>query len=246
MEDSVLDTSSPWSHAGPAFFSSLPRESRFILVRHGQSEGNARRIVQGRLDLPLDSVGRAQAAVLAPWIVGESPDLILSSPLSRAAETAGIFAAACNAAGRRSVEPRLDSVFAELDAGLFSGLTLEDARIRYPEFYEGFMRRSWDGVEGAEGSGDLYARAMRAWCLLRDEAGRGARVIVVVTHGGLIQWLVKASSGTRTWMPLVHTGNCGVFELVASPHGDGASATTVWRRMDWRSMKGGQATAPVF
>ena len=42
-----------------SFFSALEAETSFLLIRHGQSEGNARNIMQGRLDLPLDGQGRA-------------------------------------------------------------------------------------------------------------------------------------------------------------------------------------------
>ncbi|MDP9465237.1 MAG: histidine phosphatase family protein, partial [Actinomycetota bacterium] len=61
-----------------------------ILVRHGRTEANAARKLQGRLDLPLDEVGIAQVAGLTEWL--GRPDRLISSPLLRARQTAEAFA----------------------------------------------------------------------------------------------------------------------------------------------------------
>ncbi|HUX38281.1 MAG TPA: histidine phosphatase family protein [Rectinemataceae bacterium] len=252
--------------AGPEFFRPLVKPVRFLLVRHGQSEGNARGIVQGRLDLPLDATGRAQAAALGPWIAAQGPSVILASPLARAAETARIVRAACasdsdargeggaaraefgarlgesNAPGPRF---RLESLLAELDTGPFTGLSLDEAAQLHPMAHAGFLRESWDGVPGAEASIELYARAIRAWELLREEAIGGASVVVAFTHGGFLQWLIKATMGVRTWMPLFPMGNCGVSELDVRPQ-PGAGLLLAWRRIDFHPQGVMAAVSPVF
>ena len=66
--------------------------TRFFLVRHGETEWNRERRIQGVSDIPLNDTGRAQAAALGDILVGHNFDLIVSSPLSRADETARIIA----------------------------------------------------------------------------------------------------------------------------------------------------------
>ncbi|MDU6251985.1 MAG: histidine phosphatase family protein, partial [Cutibacterium avidum] len=62
--------------------------TRIVLVRHGETEFNADGRLQGQLDIPLSSVGIAQAEAVAPVIAGMDPVAIVSSPLVRARVTA--------------------------------------------------------------------------------------------------------------------------------------------------------------
>lgn len=211
------------------FFAGLDRKVDFLFVRHGQSEGNARGIVQGRLDLPLDERGRTQARALGAWIAGRPPELILSSPLKRAHETAELIRASLPGL---SLPPlRAEQLLSELDAGPFSGLGFEEIRTRDEGAYRAFLERSWDGVPGAEGSAELYARALRVWELLRAEALGGRAAILAVTHGGFLQWIIKATLGLRTWMPLMPMSNCGLSHFVVEPRA--GACVLSWRRIDW-------------
>lgn len=218
--------------ADQSFFSCLEAETHFFIVRHGRSEGNAKGIFQGRIDLPLVDAGRAQAREAAAWLAERGIDRILSSPLSRAAETASIIASACG------IEAERDELFQEIDTGVFSGLSFEQSRERYPEDFKSFEGRSWDVVPGAEGSGHLYERAMASWRLLRDQALSGGRAIACVSHGGFIQWLFRATYGCASWMPLVPIPNCGIFELVVEPNGDG-SVYMEWLRLGFQATVAG-------
>jgi broad specificity phosphatase PhoE len=214
--------------AGSSFFASLERETRFYIIRHGQSEGNARRIFQGRLDLPLDEAGRAQARDLGLWLAREGIDALVSSSLSRAAETADIVARACG------VEAVRDESFAELELGIFTGLGFEESRKMHPKVFADFLGRSWEAVPGAEKAELLYLRAMKGWSVLRDRALAGAGSIACVSHGGFIQWLVRSTFGGRAWMPLLTTANCGVFELIAGPRA-GGSAYLQWKLLNFQA-----------
>jgi broad specificity phosphatase PhoE len=231
MEASLVQSS-----VDSLFFSSLKHETHFYILRHGQSEGNAKRIFQGSLDLPLDDVGRAQARAAGRWLAKRGVGAILSSPLARAAETARIAGAACGLG-----EVAYDQDFAELDVGIFTGLSYEESRERYPAMFRAFQLESWDAVAGAEKSTDLYERALRAWSILRDTALAGEKglaggeaSLACVSHGGFIQWLVRATFGCRSWMPLLHTANCGVFELLVKPS-EGGSAYLQWRRLNYQA-----------
>lgn len=68
--------------------------SSFFFLRHGRTSANHQGIIQGHKDVPLDEVGRAQALQAAEWLLaaGLRPRRIISSDLSRAAETARILA----------------------------------------------------------------------------------------------------------------------------------------------------------
>lgn len=222
-----------------AFFSGLKAPVTFTIIRHGQSEANARRVIQGLQDFHLDATGRTQAAELGAWLKGREVDAILSSPLSRAAETASILAASLGLGA-----PLLCPALRELDTGSFSGMSLEDAKDRFPEVYAQFAHRSWSAVPDAEGAEVLYERSMRAWEVLRAEAFSGKRHVACVSHGGFIQWLVRVSFGTRTWMPILPTGNCGIFELLAEPAGEGVFLR--WERLNFQVPGAAKPIGPVF
>jgi len=213
--------------ADASFFSSIEKETHFYLLRHGQSEGNARRTFQGRMDLPLAEAGRAQARAVGSWLADKGIGTLFASPLLRAAETARIVAQVCGL----DTEPHLDDTFVEMDTGLFSGLGYDEAQERHPEIFTSFQGRSWEAVPGAEKADALYARAMRAWSLLRERALSGENALACISHSGFIQWLVRATFGCRTWMPLFSIANCGVFELVVAPTRSGL-AYLQWRNMN--------------
>lgn len=234
--------------ADQSFFRSLRLPSTFRIVRHGQSEGNARRIFQGQLDLPLDSVGKTQAQALGSWFASRSPGYILSSPLKRAAETASIIAATCGIDS-----PGIDSSFMEFDTGSWTGITMEEAQQKHPAVCQKFSAFSWDAVPGAEPSAHIYDRAMRAWSVLVDAAitledvpGARSTSLVAVTHGGFIQWLVRSTFGNRSWMPLVPTDNCSIFELHVAPTSVPGKPLVQWRRINYCIPDLGPLVLPVF
>jgi broad specificity phosphatase PhoE len=75
---------------------------------------------------------------------------------------------------------------------------------------------------------------MDAWAMLRDRVAEAGGKIAVVSHGGFIQWLLRSTFGSRSWMPLFSTANCGIFELFAQPTGAGP-AYLQWRRLNFVS-----------
>lgn len=212
--------------ADSSFFSSLRAEARFFLVRHGRSEGNARRIFQGLLDFPLDEEGRRQAREAGSWLAEQGVTRVLTSPLARAAQTAAIVSEACAARAETS------GLLREIDTGSFSGLSWDECKELHPKAFAEFEWKSWDAVPGAEGSDALYERAIEAWAMLRDLASEAGGKIAVVTHAGFVQWMIRSTFGSRSWMPLFATANCGVFELLAEPTGAGP-AYLQWMRLNF-------------
>ncbi len=167
-----------------------------VLVRHGESLGNvadaeARRQGQGRLDLetrdpdtPLSDRGRQQADVLGRAIAGmdpgRRPEVVLSSPYARAAQTAHVVTQ------RLGLEPTLDERLRERDLGVFDGLTGAGIREAYPDEAE---RRSRLGKfyyrpPGGESWTDV---ALRVRHVLVDLAATYAgRRVWVFTHQAVI------------------------------------------------------------
>ena len=101
---------------------------RLILVRHGQTDWNAQARYQGQADIPLNDVGRRQAAAVAQRLASEEIDILFASDLRRAWETGTAIA---TARGQTLLaEPRLR----EMDFGQWQGLTHAEIadRLRIP------------------------------------------------------------------------------------------------------------------
>jgi broad specificity phosphatase PhoE len=189
----------------------------FFLLRHGKSEGNRQDIVQGHLDYPLSEEGREQARLTGIWLSGRNIQSVLCSPLERAVETARIAAQAAGLAQPLPL-PRL----MELETGIFTGLTLEEAAARFPQVWPRFQAASWEAVEGAEKISILKERAAAVWdTLIQETAAIRGKLpappsrfgVLAVTHAGFLQWLIKTVSGGGTWFPLFPMGHCGIYQL---------------------------------
>lgn len=100
---------------------------RIILLRHGRTAWNAERRYQGQADPPLDEVGHAQAIESAALVAAMDPDLLVSSDLQRAEQTARRIASLTGLA--LTVDVRLR----ERHLGHWQGLTRVDVEARYPE-----------------------------------------------------------------------------------------------------------------
>ena len=223
------------------FFSDLKTPTSFYILRHGETTANAESRIQGRTEYPLNDNGRAQASELAEHLRGRGIRRLLHSPLARAAETAAIVGTAIGVAA-----PEPEPLLVELDTGRFSGLTWGEIETRYPAEHKAFGYLSWEAVPDAERARAMYLRAAAAWARLKAAAIESGGDVAAVSHGGTIQWLVRVTFGCRTWMPLITTGNCGVFELRVKPADGGGPAFMHWR--DINLLPGGDArrTPPVF
>ncbi|MFW5800502.1 MAG: histidine phosphatase family protein [Spirochaeta sp.] len=201
-------------------FMSLEKRLRVYFIRHGQSEGNSQGILQGQKDYPLSELGREQCKSAASYFSDRGIEYVMTSPLLRAQETAEILSAGGNMPAP-VIEPRL----MELKTGIFTGMTIREIEREYPQEWRAFLRDSWEGVPEAESIDSLWERAIEVWNTIIDIANQGKRHIVVVTHGGLIQWIIKTSIGAQPqWLPLMPTDNCGIFEFMAHPIAEAAAA----------------------
>lgn len=217
-------------------FGRIAGPADWYFVRHGESEGNHERKVQGHTDLPLTDRGRRQAERAGDWLAGAGIGLVVASPLRRAWETAEIIA------GRIGVDPARIVASAdvqELDTGIFSNKTFAQIEADHAELYREFRSRSWESVPEAERIVQLMARAVRHYDWLVERSNGGAPKILTVTHGGFFQWLFRASFGTpqHAWLPLVHLDNCGLshfsIEPVPAPDGGGGAFFAEWRKVNF-------------
>ena len=117
--------------------------TRFLLVRHGQSEWNATGRIQGQIDIALDEIGQQQAQRVAARLKREKIDAIYSSPLLRAKATAEAIAAQVN-------QPiQLDARLMEYDFGVMSGLTWNELTAHHPELASRWLEDPWAVAVGS-------------------------------------------------------------------------------------------------
>jgi broad specificity phosphatase PhoE len=176
---------------------------RLVLWRHGRTEWNALGRVQGQTDVPLDDVGRAQAAEAAARLATLGPCSIVSSDLSRAADTAAALASITG------LEVRLDDRLREVTFGIREGLTFREAFERHPQQMQAFVDDPTvvlPGAESYEAVGERVASAI-------DDAVRAIPADctgVVVAHGaalrvGICSWLGFPS---ELWSRFSGFSNC--------------------------------------
>ena len=184
--------------------------TRFLLIRHGQSEWNAVGKWQGQADPPLTDLGRTQAATAAQRV--GMVDAIVASDLERAAMTAHIIAEFVG------VGPVMTTVgLRERDAGVWEGLTRTEIEAEYPGW---LADRKWpDSFESSASAAD---RALMVLAAIADQFPDGE--VLVVTHGGVIvgieERLAGNSEGRLDGEPKRLYGNLGGLWLDRFPMGN--------------------------
>ncbi|MGN6389669.1 MAG: histidine phosphatase family protein [Burkholderiaceae bacterium] len=163
-----------------------------ILIRHGETDWNAERRLQGHLDVGLNRRGRRQAAAVAAALRDEPLDAIVSSDLQRARDTAEAIAAP------HGLPVETVPALRERRFGAFEGLRYDEIRERYPDAYAIWQAREPDArpptgqIEG-ETLREFHHRTTTA---LEALAARFAgRRIVVVAHGGVLDCIHRAATG---------------------------------------------------
>jgi broad specificity phosphatase PhoE len=177
---------------------------RLILVRHGESLGNAAGVLQGRLDYGLSELGERQATLTARRLAESPADRLLSSPLLRASGTADRIG------GALGLEVQHDPDLAEYDIGEGAGLTPPELRERFPEMLT--MRASGQRFlfPGEEGREVFHHRLKNALERLRTLDG----TTIAVAHGGVISAMCHMVVGLDLHRPgAFMVGNCSLTEI---------------------------------
>ena len=152
--------------------------THLYLVRHGETDWNAARRIQGSTDIPLNETGRAQARRTGQLLAARRWDAVVASPLSRAFETASIIA---RELGLPEPEP-LDSIV-ERRYGAAEGLDYQTLDATYP---------AGTPVPGRESRPEVAARVLPALAALAER--RPGQRLVVVSHGGVIRTILNSVS----------------------------------------------------
>lgn len=174
---------------------------RLYLLRHGQTEFNVKKLVQGRCDSPLTDLGCQQARAAAAWLKAHSvvPDKVVSSPLGRAMDTASLVA--CELLGPdTAVEPCegiIERSYGTFEEGPHDALPTD----------------VWDPGEdlvpfGGEGSRALQERMVGA--LTNLMGSEGIETLLAVSHGSASRQFIKAAAPEGFELP-TKLPNCAIM-----------------------------------
>ena len=154
---------------------------RLFLVRHGESEWNAVRRLQGQADISLSAKGEAQATALASTVAQLAPDRVVTSDLRRAYQTASLLG---------YPDAQRDHRLREVDVGEWTGLPIADIISDDAEAYRGWRAGTY-APPGGEHWQDFAGRITAA---VLGEAETAQRLLVVC-HGGVIRALLQTLLG---------------------------------------------------
>ncbi len=183
--------------------------TRLIFWRHGQTDFNAAARVQGQFDAALSDIGRMQAAAAAKRLAAFNPDILVSSDLRRAADTAAALAQ------ETGLPVTYDVRLRERYFGEWQGELLSDIKERWPEAFARWQAGEPVSEVGIEELDDVAKRVAAAVQEFVAAAPPRA-TIVVTTHGGaakhgagaILGWPASVTRG------IVGLDNCHWTELV--------------------------------
>jgi probable phosphoglycerate mutase len=187
--------------------------TRIFLLRHGQTAWNAETRIQGQLDIPLDATGLWQAERLALALQADGIQVIVSSDLQRARQTAAPLADAID------VAVQVDAALRERGFGHFEGSTYAEIETRWPEDTLRWRLREPDfGPGGGEPLQAFYDRSVQAVQALAER--HAGQTLAVVAHGGVLDCLYRAAChidlrAPRTWQ----VANATINRLLWTPEG---------------------------
>lgn len=189
--------------------------THILLLRHGQTDANASGTLQGHQPTPLNLTGIRQANLLAARLTGFSPpiEVLISSDLARATQTAGPIASACG------LPVIADPNWRERGFGLLEGKPVGNKEI-------------WQAASGeidppgAEPTTQMHERVRKALMEL-TLTYRNKQAIAVVTHGGPLRAILKMLADGRLPATREHSieipqiANCSIMHLLVRRYRDG-------------------------
>ena len=187
--------------------------TRIVAIRHGETAWNVEARLQGQLDIPLNAVGRRQAATLADALRDEGLAAVFASDLGRAWDTAGALA------GPLGLPLVAERDLRERGFGTLEGLTRQQIDRDLPALARRWHSREPDfAPAGAESLRLFQARCLAA--VERLAAAHAGQAIALVSHGGVLDCLYRAATrvaldAPRSW-PL---GNAAINRLLYTAQG---------------------------
>lgn len=197
----------------------IPRATRILLIRHGETAWNVERRVQGHLDIPLNGEGERQARLLGAALADEPIDVIVSSDLGRALQTAEAVAAT------RGMAITLDPQLRERSYGGFEGLLHSEIAARFPAEFAAWEARDVDaplppGRHPGETFRQFYRRATGA--ILAHAAAHPGKTVALVCHGGVLECAYRLANNLPLETPRdFKVYNASVNRFIYQPDGEG-------------------------
>ena len=189
------------------------------VVRHGETEWNLAGKQQGHLDSPLTALGIKQAYALGEGLMNRGIEFIISSDLGRASKTSEIIAS------KLKLSVTTNELLRERHLGSLQGLTKEEWRNKYPN--EWTLYKSGDPdycFPGGESARQRYNRAINCVELLAEQYKR--KVILLVTHGGILSGLFYHATG----LPLTVPRRFSLFNASISSF---SIDRNIWKMLTW-------------
>ncbi len=171
--------------------------TRITAIRHGETAWNVDTRIQGQLDIGLNAKGRWQAERAGAALAGDDIDMVYSSDLWRAYDTA------LSVAKPHGLTVHTDEALRERGFGEFEGKTFAEIEVAMPEKSLQWRQRVPDFTPpGGESLLLLRERVMQCISSLAEK--NVGKHIVVVSHGGVMDVLYRAATGlniqaARTW-----------------------------------------------
>ena len=171
---------------------------RLLLVRHGQTAWNAQRRYQGHTDLPLNDTGLAQARQLAARLQTQKIDLLISSDLQRAVQTARILAEG------RDLPHQTDPRLREINFGVLEGHTFDEGLALWPEVIRQWVEDNNQPPQGGERMDELTGRVLQSYTEVLQSCD--GRTVLLVAHGGPLRVILQHALGVSplVWFNLEH------------------------------------------
>ncbi|MDO5745795.1 MAG: histidine phosphatase family protein [Micrococcaceae bacterium] len=166
---------------------------RIGFIRHGQTNWNAEDRLQGSSDIPLNELGRQQAREAVAALGASTWDVVVSSPLSRARQTAEIIASGLGIELGQSYDELI-----ERDYGQAEGMRVEDSEKLWPN-------KTGGGIETLE---SVVARGRSAIERIAKDFPGGN--VAVVCHGTIIRYTLSALAGRR--FDSIHNGSISLID----------------------------------
>lgn len=181
---------------------------KLILIRHGQTDMNKDQLYYGRIDVPINEVGRVQAEKARKNLINLKIDYdkIYSSNLVRAYETAKIV-------NYKNIEIEVDEKIKEMDFGIFEGLSYDEIIKKYPEEMK-LLEKDWKTYSYVTGENPIVLQKRAVEFL--DSLDK-SKDNLVVTHWGIICSLLSflfSNSLDSYWKFEIKNGGIIVIDFV--------------------------------
>jgi len=164
--------------------------TQLILVRHGETDWNRELRFQGQVDVPLNATGHEQARRVARRLAGEAVDVVVSSDLQRAQQTAAPLAALLAAQSR--VPMQHSRLLREQNFGVVDGMRVDDIKTLHADAWDRWTQFQADyAFDGGESTRQFHARVVQGLAALVAE--HTGKTLVVVTHGGVLDMVYRTA-----------------------------------------------------